>query len=75
MVYYYEGPEEAQSHPHAVDLAMDVLLPSQGIKHRGESAYYHLNPRTFANTKVTSKKVKDFTRRLLLAQLYMIQAE
>jgi len=34
-----------------------------------------LKPRTFANTKVTSKKVKDFTRRFLLAQIYMIQTE
>jgi len=64
-----KAPKKLKAIPNAVDLAMDLLLPSQGIKHRGESAYYHLKPRTFANTKVTSKKIKDFTRRLLLAQI------
>jgi len=35
----------------------------------------NLKPRTFANTTVTSKKVKDFTSTLLFAQIYMMQAE
>jgi len=55
-------------------LSMDLLLSSQGIKHRGESAYYQFKPRTFAKTKVTSKKVKDFTRKWLFAQIYIIEA-
>jgi len=42
---------------------MFLLLSSQAIKHRGESAYHQF--KTFAKTAVTGKKVKDFTRRLL----------
>jgi len=32
--------EEAQSHPNAVNLAMDLLLSIQARKHRGELAYH-----------------------------------
>jgi len=35
----------------------------------------NLKPRTFANTSVTSRKVKVFTRRLLFCSNYMMQAE
>ena len=40
IVYYYEAPEETQSHPKGVDLAMDLLLSSQARNHRGESAFH-----------------------------------
>jgi len=35
----------------------------------------NLKPRTFANTTVTSKKVKDSPEEYFFAQIYMMQAE
>jgi len=35
IVHYYEVPEQSQSFPNAVDLAMDLRLSSQVRKHRG----------------------------------------
>jgi len=49
----------------AVELAMNLLLSSQAMKHRVESAYHQFKTTNLANTTVTSNKVKDFTRRLL----------
>ena len=42
--------------PNPVDLAIDLLLSSQAIKHRGESAYHQSKTTNFANTTVTSKE-------------------
>ena len=61
--------------PNAVDLGMDLLLSSQAINHRGESAYDQLKPRTFANPTVTSKKVKISSEDCFFAQIYMMLAE
>jgi len=47
--------------PNAVDLAMDLLLSNT----EENQLITNLKPRSFANTTVTSIKVKDFIRRLL----------
>jgi len=34
IVYHYKAPKEVQSHPNAVDVAVDLLLSNQARKHR-----------------------------------------
>jgi len=75
MVYYYEGPKEAQPSPMLLIWRWICFYPARSENTEENQPITNLKSRTFANTKVTSKKVKDFTRRLLFAQIYMIQAE
>jgi len=61
-----KAPKKLKAIRNALDLAMDLLLSSQARKKTEENQpITNLKPRTFANTTVTSTKVKDFTRRLL----------
>jgi len=38
-----KSQEKLKATPNTVDLAMDPLLSSQAINHRGESAYHQFN--------------------------------
>jgi len=57
-----KSQKKLKATPIAVVLAVDLLISSQARKHRGESAYSNLKPRTFTNTTVTSKKVKGLKK-------------
>ena len=66
IVYCYEGPEEAQRHPQCCWSGNGSGFYSARPENTDENQpIADLKPRTFSNTTVTSKKVKDFTRRLL----------
>jgi len=54
--------------PNAVDLAMDLLLSSQARTQENQPIT-NLTPRTFANTTVTGKKVKDSPEDYFFAQI------
>ena len=73
--YFYESPEEAQSHPQCCfsGEGSASIQPSQ--KAQENQPITNLKPRTFANATVTIKKVKDSNRDCFFAQIYMIQAE
>jgi len=75
MVYYYEAQKKLKATPNAVDLAMNLLLSSQARKHTGESAYHQFKTTNLRQHQSHRKKVKDFTRRLLFDEIYMMQAE
>jgi len=51
------------------------FYPARSENTEDKQPITNVKPRTFAKTTVTSKKVKDVTRRLFFAQIYMMQAE
>jgi len=54
-----KAPKKLKATPNAVDLAMDLLLPSQARRHRGESAYHQFKTTNFRQRqKSPVKKLK-----------------
>jgi len=71
----YEVPDEAQSPPPMLLIWRWICFYPARPENTENQPITNSKPRTFANTTVTSKKVKDSPEEYFFAHIYMMQAE